>query len=102
MKRSSLSSARRRLLDLMQEMYFGRIEGLAVRNGEPVFAPEPVVIRQIRLGGENAAPDRFRKTDYDLKSQAEDLFTRLRQIGDGVLVSLDVRHGLPFQMEVRQ
>lgn len=102
MKRSSLSQARRRLLDLMQNVYFGRIENLAIRDGEPVFDPEPVIIRQIRLGGENTAPAQFRKPDFDLKAQAEELFVHLHDLGNGLLASLEIRHGLPFQMEVRQ
>lgn len=39
--KASLTPARRRLLELMQEINFGRIEGLAVRGGEPVLDPPP-------------------------------------------------------------
>jgi len=37
--KAALSPARRRLVELMQEINYGRIERLEVRDGEPVFDP---------------------------------------------------------------
>ena len=39
--KQSLSPARRRLVELMQEVNFGRIEGLHVRDGEPILEQAP-------------------------------------------------------------
>jgi hypothetical protein len=37
---------------MMQKLNFGRIEGLQIRDGEPVLNPVPRLIRDIKLGGE--------------------------------------------------
>jgi hypothetical protein len=41
--KAALTPARKRLIELMQEINYGRIESLMVRNGEPVFDPPPMV-----------------------------------------------------------
>ena len=53
MTKVSLSGSRRKLLEIMQEANFARIEGLRVRDGEPVLNPMPRVIREVKFGGEN-------------------------------------------------
>src|SRR2546421_12875236 len=52
--KGSLSAPRRRLLELMQRIYFGRLEGLSVHAGEPAFDPPPRVTREHKFGGDNA------------------------------------------------
>ena len=44
--KEALSPARKRLIELMQEINYGRIEELQIRDGEPVFNPPPTVLRQ--------------------------------------------------------
>jgi len=39
--KAALTPARKRLVELMQEVNYGRIEELRVENGEPVFDPRP-------------------------------------------------------------
>ena len=51
----SLSPARQRLVELMQEINFGRIEAFDVCGGEPVLEPAPRVLRDFLLGKTNAA-----------------------------------------------
>jgi hypothetical protein len=43
--KSSLTPARRRLVERLQQLNFGRIEGLLVRGGEPVFGPSTRIER---------------------------------------------------------
>jgi hypothetical protein len=52
--KSSLTPARCRLVERLQQLNFGRVEGLLVRGGEPVFGPATRVVREIKFGGENA------------------------------------------------
>ena len=37
--KSELSQAQVRLIEMFQQLNFGRVEGLVVRNGQPVFKP---------------------------------------------------------------
>lgn len=50
--KSSLSEAQSRLVELLQNLNFGRIEGLHVRAGEPTFEPLPRIVRKLKIGGE--------------------------------------------------
>jgi len=98
----SLSAPRRRLLELMQEINFGRIEGLAVRGGEPVLDPPPRVVREIKFGGENGPRRELGSDDFALKAQAVEFFTHLSRLGDGTVEILEIKHGLPFRMSVEE
>ena len=50
-----MSPARRRLVELMRRVHFGRLEGLVVRGGEPVLdgGDAPRVFLEVKFGGEN-------------------------------------------------
>ncbi|MBI5787825.1 MAG: hypothetical protein HZA78_03085 [Candidatus Schekmanbacteria bacterium] len=95
-----LSESQKRLLELMQQINFGRIEELAVRNGEPFFDPAPRVIREIKFGGENGPRHELGVNDFALKSQVVELFEQLCQIKEGTVECLEIKHGLPFRMNL--
>ena len=100
--KSSLSAPRRRLLEAMQRLNFGRIEGLVLRNGEPVFQPAPRIIQDIKIGGENGPRPELTIEDFALKSSVRELFDHLSRIGDGTLESIEVKYGVPFKLVVEQ
>jgi hypothetical protein len=86
----------------MQSINFGRIEDLQVRAGEPVFSPVPRVIRKLKIGGENGARPEIDHGDFWLKQQTIELFQSIAELGEGEILSIEVKHGLPFAMEVEQ
>lgn len=86
----------------MQQINFGRIDGISVRNGEPVFEPAPRVIREIKFGGENGPRPELGVEDFVLKAQVVELFDRLDDLGNGKVGSLEIKHGLPFRMSIEQ
>ena len=49
--KSSLPAGRKQLVETMQRINFGRIEGLDIRNGEPTFSSTTRIIQDIKLGG---------------------------------------------------
>ena len=100
--KSSLSAPRRRLLEAMQRLNFGRIEGLEIRNGEPVFQPAPRIIQDIKIGGENGPRPELSIEDFALKSAVIELFDHLSRIGDGTLESIEIKYGMPFRLVVEQ
>jgi len=97
-----LTGAQRRIVRLMQRINFGRIEALAVKHGEPVFDPPPRIVRQVKFGADNGARPEAAKEDFALKAQVCDLFAELEGMSDGVIRSLEVKHGLPFKMAVEE
>ncbi len=100
--KSSLSAGRRHLVEVMQRLNFGQIEDLEIRRGEPQFNPAPRMVQDIKLGGENGPRPEFRVEDFLLKSQVIELFQHLDRVGDGTVLCLDVKHGLPFKLALEQ
>ncbi|MBM3813924.1 MAG: hypothetical protein FJW20_20030 [Acidimicrobiia bacterium] len=94
--KAELSAPRRQLLETMQRILFGRIEGLVVSNGEPVLTPKPRIVRDINLGTDSVQVPEL--DDYRLKRQVVELLAQLERIGDGVVKCLEIRHGLPFRL----
>ena len=97
-----LTLSRRRLVELMQTINFGRIESLAVRGGDPVFDPKPRVVREIKFGGENGPRPETVTADFRLKAQVVDLFRELDHLRDGTVEVLEIKHGLPFRVFVAE
>jgi len=100
--KSFLSPGRRRLVELMQRVNFGRIEGLLVRCGEPVFdnATPPRVVLEVKFGADNGPRPEAAITDFALKQQVIDLFAYLDRFREARIEALTVKHGLPFGMHI--
>jgi hypothetical protein len=97
---SPLSPNRRRLVLLIQSVYFGRIEQLTIRNGEPVFDPPPRVVRDLKFGGDNGPRPESASVEFSLKPQMRELLEELTRLGDGTIEAIEVKHGAPFLMRV--
>lgn len=95
-KKSDLSPARRRLVELMQRLDFGQVENLLVRDGEPVWEPGPRVHREVKFPRGEDAPPRP-GSDFALKQQVRELLALLDQHPDTTLERLEVKGGLPFR-----
>lgn len=100
--KASLSSGRRRLVEMMQQLNFGRIEDLEIRSGEPLFNPAPRVVQDIKIGGENGPRPESSFPNFLLKNQVIELFEHFDRLGDATIAFIDVKHGLPFKLVVEQ
>jgi len=100
--KSSLSRPRIRLIEWMQRVDFGTIEGLVVRDGEPVLDPPPRAVRDVKFCAENGPRPESDLEDFVLKAQIRDLFAHLDSLGNGTIRCLEVKHGLPFRMQVEE
>jgi len=95
-----LSPARRRLLLLIQQVYFGRIANIRIRKSEPLFEPAPIPAQDWKFSSENAPRPGLNSSDVVLKAQHRDLLMLLDRIGDGEIAVLQVQHGMPFKAEL--
>lgn len=95
-RKAHVSVARQRLISLMQRLCFGSIEGLRVAAGEPILDPLPRVVRRRKNGGANAPRPQVMSSDFVLKREWVDFFRDLDAIGDGVILLIEVAHGLPI------
>jgi hypothetical protein len=100
--KASLTESRRRLVELMQQLNFGRILGLVVRGREPVLDPLPRVVREIKFSGENGPRAERDAPDFLLKTQVVELLQHFDQLGDGTIEVLEIKWGLPFRMLIAE
>jgi hypothetical protein len=100
--KAALSESRRQLVELMQQVNFGRIEGLVIRNRAPVLDPLPRIIHEVKFGGENAARPEREAADFILKTQVVELFEQFDRLDGGTIEVLEIKHGLPFRMLIAE
>lgn len=83
----------------MQQLGFGRLEYLKIRSGELVLDPWPDTIQDIKF----ATPKNNGKPELaadELRPQIAEFFDYVRSGDAGEIRILEIRHGLPFAMEV--
>jgi hypothetical protein len=100
LRKSSVSTARRRLIETMQEVGFGRVEHLLVHASDPVWSPAPRVVRQIRLGKSDAPRSTPPAADFALRQEVVELFALFDSERDIHVESIEVQHGLPVRVAV--
>ena len=98
--KAALTPARRRLVELMQEVNYGRIEQLEVREREPVFKPPPGVVRHIVFGKDNRPNARHATDGFALKKKVVELFEVFDRERSFLILELVIDNGLPVRMAV--
>jgi hypothetical protein len=97
---TDLAPSERALLETIRALGFGQIEFLRIRAGAPVVDPWPTVVRDLKFGVDRQEPRSTAEPEFELKREVADLFEYTRDVEDGEIRTLVVRHGLPFSMEV--
>lgn len=98
--KAALSPARRRLVELMQEVNYGRIKGLQIRDGEPVFDPSPTVLRTFVLDKANGPNEARGLDNFTLKRRVTRLFEIFDRKRSLLVEELIIENGLPGRMTV--
>ncbi|MCC6392072.1 MAG: hypothetical protein IT167_15840 [Bryobacterales bacterium] len=93
-----LTPSEQRFLAAMQAVGFGRFEYVQIRNGQIVLDPWPVAVRDVKFGAETAAERPH--SEHQLKRQVAEFFEYAHDVEAGEIRTLEIRHGLPFSMEV--
>lgn len=96
--KSSLTRPRQRLVELMQDTWFGWVEDLPVRDGDPVLDPLPRFFKELKFDGDDGPPPSLPSDDFVLKSQVVKFLAYLDRLRNGVICRLEVRYGLPFRV----
>ena len=89
-----------RFLIAMQQIGFGSFESVRIENGELVLDPWPTTIRGVKFGSEDRSVPLTPTAEFELKRQVVELLEYVRAVDAGEIRCLEVRHGLPFSMEV--
>ena len=102
MKKSELSPKKQHLLEMTQRIGHGRIEGLPVRDGEPILAPPPTVLRLFLFGKDNGPNAALSSEDFVLKKNVTEMFEIFDREQSFVIDELVIADGLPVRMTVRE
>jgi len=86
-------------LAAMQQLGFGRFEYLQIRCGELLLNPWPVAVRDVKFGTP-ATTGKPAAATCELRPQVAEFFAYVREVEAGEIRELEVRHGLPFSMEI--
>jgi hypothetical protein len=92
---SQLSAPRQALVRLLQSINFGHVQGLEIRDGQPVFSPSPTVFVEVKLDAENEPRPESDYADFELRSEIIRLFVQFDELRCGLIDRIDVRYGVP-------
>jgi hypothetical protein len=95
-----LTPGQRRLIRLMREHQFGRIENMKIKEGQPVLNQAVRVVRIARLNEVGRKATTPTIEEFELKRLFRNLFDQLARLGNGTVIRLEFRHGLPFIIEI--
>lgn len=99
---SQLPPTWQRMVETLSALEFGSIEALIVRAGEPVLDPPPIVNREFKFSEASSSSVRTDyPPDYLLRKQIVQLIETLEALGNATIDRLEVRHGLPHRIVVR-
>jgi hypothetical protein len=92
---SDLSPARQTLVRLCQSINFGSIENLRVEHAEPVFDPPPLVLKDVKLDGDEGPRPESALADFVVSAEVVRLTCRLDELKSGIIRHMEVRAGVP-------
>jgi hypothetical protein len=95
MRLLQLSEPRQVLIRWCQLINFGRIEGVLLKNSEPILDPLPRLLVEQRLDIEECMRPELELNDFILCQEVCQLLKTLDEIKDGTIERVDVRAGIP-------
>jgi len=98
---SELSAPRRAFIRKCQQMGFGKILGLVVCDGDPVFGPRTEVLLDVKLDTAEMRRPEQDLSDFVLGAAIMRLFAKLDAIRNGDIQQGEIRDGLPVRMSVK-
>jgi hypothetical protein len=102
MKKQQLSRSNQHLIEQCQHLNFGRIS-FSVLRGEPDLSRPWRTRRTVKLASdENGPRPEAKLADFELCQEQTALLDALRHVRDGAHVTVEVRHGVPFLVEIEQ
>lgn len=102
MNKKQLSGPKQRVIEQCQDIAFGRIT-FHVAGGEPDLGRPWRTRRTVKLnGGENGPRPETASNDFELRKEHLALLDQMARLSDGACVTIEVKHGLPFIIEIDQ
>ena len=87
-------------LNFIRRLRFGRIERLMVLKGVPLQTPPPTIIWKRKFCAAPPMHEDLDFTSYCRKPAVSEFILEMYEMDTGLILSLDVQNGLPFQIEI--
>jgi len=102
MNKQELSGPNQWLIEQCQQINFGRIT-FHVRGGEPDVGRPYLTVQTVKLtGGDNRPRPETGSADFELRREHASALSTLARVNDGARVTIEVKHGLPFLIQIEQ
>ncbi len=92
---SQLSASRQALVRLCQSTNYGHIRYLTVRDHEPVFSDDCLVLVDVKLNSEENSHQGANQDDFFLCAEIVRLMALLDTISQSKISELEIRAGIP-------
>ncbi|MHB9036383.1 MAG: hypothetical protein ACYC64_06925 [Armatimonadota bacterium] len=94
----TITKSEQRLLQIIQKLHNGKIEEMAVIDGEPIIDQTTKLVQRVYFV--HGAVKRPVLVDhcYHDKHQVVDMLQNIREFCNGVVACLEIRDGLPYEM----
>ena len=99
---ASLSPQRRCLVNKMQWINHGFVEGLQFRDSDPLTDSISRVVTDVKLGSNDGPRPELNLDDFLLKTEVIKLFAYFDGLKSGTILRIEIQHGLPFRMQVEE
>jgi len=100
--RQSLTDDQKQFLVVLQRLRYGRVARLRVSNGQPVLEGGVPCTRTVKVLGANGPHPASWSPDFLLRREITEFFRLLAELGEGEVLNLEVRNGLPFAFELNE
>ena len=97
-----LSIPRQALVRLCQGMNYGSIQGLQVKDSEPMLDPPPVVLIDVKLDSDEGERQEADLPDFVLRDEVRRLMARLDELKDGTIERIEVRSGIARRIVIQR
>ena len=101
MTKSDLKLGQRAILAIIQELEFGVIERVSVRDGEPLLVATTRIIEEVTLASSQRRHFHHGSADFTLTREFECLFDQLKKLQNGT-VDIQIRHSRPFRLIIHR
>jgi hypothetical protein len=92
---SQLSPPRQKLVRMCQKVNYGQIKGFAVRDGNPIYDPAPMVVIDAKLYRDDGPRPELGLADFELCDDVRRLMARLDHVKNCMIQRIEVQAGLP-------